>query len=75
MFFKPTLGVGLAVLCLAVNVGSSFIKLGQQGYENVVVRVNDDVPSTDCVKIIDRIQVGIDYIQYSENSMPFGWYR
>lgn len=66
MFFKPTMGVGLAVLCLAVNVGSSFIKLGQQGYENVVVRVNDDVPSTDCVKIIDRIQV---MMQEASNAM------
>ncbi|KAI9559833.1 hypothetical protein GHT06_013840 [Daphnia sinensis] len=66
MFIKKTLGVGLVVLCLAVNVGSSFIKLGQQGYENVIVRIGDDVPSTDCVKIIDRIQV---MMQEASNAM------
>lgn len=35
----------------------SFISLGQQGYENVLVRISDDVPSALCLNTIANVQV------------------
>ena len=62
MFIKPVLlGVSFsALLIISLNtvvIDSSFVKLDQNGYENVLVRIADDVQSADCIQTITNLQV------------------
>lgn len=62
MFIKPVLlSVSFsALLIISLNtvvIDSSFVKLDQNGYENVLVRIADDVQSADCIQTITNLQV------------------
>lgn len=62
MFIKPVLlGVSFsALLIISLNtivIDSSVVKLDQNGYENVLVRIADDVQSADCIQTITNLQV------------------
>ncbi len=48
----------LLVIIVAI-VETSFVKLDQNGYENVLIRIADDVPSADCLQTISNLQVCI----------------
>ena len=62
MFVKPSLGVGISILLVTIAiVDTSFVKLDQNGYENVLVRIADDVPSADCLQTISNLQVCISF--------------
>ncbi len=53
-----TLGIGLSILViLGFANGNSFVTLGQQGYDNLLVQISDDVPSVNCLEIISNLQV------------------
>ena len=62
MFIKPVLlGMSFSALLIVslntVVIDSSFVKLDQNGYENVLVRIADDVQSADCIQTITNLQV------------------
>lgn len=62
MFIKPVLlGVSFSALLIisfnTIVIDSSFVKLDQNGYENVLVRIADDVQTADCIQTITNLQV------------------
>jgi hypothetical protein len=60
MFVKPVLGVGFSILLIITAVvDASFVKLDQNAYENILVRIADDIPSIDCIQTITNLQVCI----------------
>ncbi|XP_046463087.1 calcium-activated chloride channel regulator 1-like [Daphnia pulex] len=45
------------LLVIIVIVETSFVKLDQNGYENVLIRIADDVSSADCLQTISNLKV------------------
>lgn len=45
------------LLVIVAIVETSFVKLDQNGYENVLIRIADDVSSVDCLQTISNLKV------------------
>lgn len=47
----------ILLLVIIAIVETSFVKLDQNGYENVLIRIADDVSSVDCLQTISNLKV------------------
>jgi hypothetical protein len=50
------------LLLIVAIVETSFVKLDQNGYENVLIRIADDVSSVDCLQTISNLKVCVVYL-------------
>lgn len=50
------------LLVIVAIVETSFVKLDQNGYENVLIRIADDVSSVDCLQTISNLKVCVVYL-------------
>jgi hypothetical protein len=52
------------LLVIVAIVETSFVKLDQNGYENVLIRIADDVSSVDCLQTISNLKVCLAYLLF-----------
>jgi hypothetical protein len=52
------------LLVIIAIVETSFVKLDQNGYENVLIRIADDVSSADCLQTISNLKVCLVYLGF-----------
>lgn len=72
ILFQTISYIGLSLILNSVAVGTTFLTLTQQGYDNLLVQISDDIPSTNCQTVLNSLQVICQMI--SNSFLKYSWH-